>query len=164
MIPVLTGYSAETLSRPLTAAIIIWSRSRSPPRFLFIGLNLSSRRVMLFFRYAPAIGVVDGSLYRERARLDELRPVEESEVVLEGLHLPRVDRDHVHEAPVVLGGQPDALGVGYLPHHGGVDGAPEVDVELCQLGLRTEELGHLAITLTAARSWPEASRRWRRPR
>ncbi len=55
MMPVFTGYSSDALSMPRTAAIIIWSRSLSPPRFLFIGLNRSSRSVMLFFRYAPAM-------------------------------------------------------------------------------------------------------------
>jgi hypothetical protein len=55
MSPVLTGYSRDALSSPLTAAIMIWSRSCSPPLFLFMGLKRSSRRVMLFFLYAPAM-------------------------------------------------------------------------------------------------------------
>ena len=49
MRPVLTGYSSDDLSMPRIAAIMIWSRSCSPPLFLFIGLKRSSSRVMLFF-------------------------------------------------------------------------------------------------------------------
>ena len=50
MSPGLTGYSRPALSIPRTAAVMMWSRSCSPPRFRFIGLKRSSMVVTLFFR------------------------------------------------------------------------------------------------------------------
>ena len=52
MRPGLTGYSRVARSIPRTAAATMWSRSCSPPRFRFIGLN-DSIVVTLFLRYAP---------------------------------------------------------------------------------------------------------------
>ncbi len=40
------GYSIDARSRPRIAARMMWSRSRSPPRFRFIGLKRSSRVVI----------------------------------------------------------------------------------------------------------------------
>ena len=37
------------------AAMMMWSRSRSPPRFRFIGLKRSSSVVMFCVLYAPPI-------------------------------------------------------------------------------------------------------------
>ena len=49
------GYSSTARSMPRDAAAMMWSRSCSPPRLRFMGLKRSSRRVMLFLRYAPPI-------------------------------------------------------------------------------------------------------------
>ncbi len=40
-------------SMPRMAALMMWSRSCSPPRLRFIGLKRSSIVVTLFLRYAP---------------------------------------------------------------------------------------------------------------
>ena len=65
------------------------------------------------------------------AGLDQLGPVEEVEVGLEGA-APAADGDQVPELPVVLGRQPDALGVGDAPHDGRRDRRAQVDVQLGQ--------------------------------
>src|SRR5919108_600325 len=49
------GYSRLARSRPRTAARMMWSRSRSPPRFRFIGLKRSSSVAIPCERYAPPI-------------------------------------------------------------------------------------------------------------
>jgi len=49
------GYSIRARSSPLVAARMMWSRSRSPPRFRFIGLKRTSSVVMRCERYAPPI-------------------------------------------------------------------------------------------------------------
>ena len=49
------GYSMLARSTPRMAARMMWSRSRSPPRLRFIGLNRSSRVVICCERYAPPI-------------------------------------------------------------------------------------------------------------
>ena len=49
------GYSRLARSRPRIAARMMWSRSRSPPRFRFIGLKRSSSVVIRCERYAPPI-------------------------------------------------------------------------------------------------------------
>ena len=49
------GYSRLARSSPRIAARMMWSRSRSPPRFRFIGLNRSSSVVIPCERYAPPI-------------------------------------------------------------------------------------------------------------
>jgi len=49
------GYSRLARSRPRIAARMMWSRSRSPPRFRFIGLKRSSSVVIPCERYAPPI-------------------------------------------------------------------------------------------------------------
>ena len=59
--------------------------------------------------------LVDAALHGGRARLDQLGPVEEIEVGVEAL-AAAPDGDEVAERPVVLGRQPDALGVGDAPH------------------------------------------------
>ena len=56
--------------------------------------------------------LVDRALDGDRARLDELGPVEQLEVAVEALGAARVDRDQVTELPVVAGRELDALGVG----------------------------------------------------
>ena len=49
------GYSRLATSSPRMAARMMWSRSRSPPRFRFIGLKRSSSVVIPCDRYAPPI-------------------------------------------------------------------------------------------------------------
>ncbi len=49
------GYSIDARSSPRIAARMMWSRSRSPPRFRFIGLKRSSSVVIPCERYAPPI-------------------------------------------------------------------------------------------------------------
>ena len=49
------GYSSAARSSPRAAASRMWSRSRSPPRLRFIGLNRISSVVMFCLRYAPEI-------------------------------------------------------------------------------------------------------------
>src|SRR5919206_237313 len=49
------GYSRLARSRPREAAMMMWSRSRSPPRLRFIGLKRSSSVVIPCERYAPPI-------------------------------------------------------------------------------------------------------------
>ena len=49
------GYSMLARSTPRIAARMMWSRSRSPPRFRFIGLKRSSSVVIRCERYAPPI-------------------------------------------------------------------------------------------------------------
>ena len=53
MSPGLTGYSSVARSMPRMAALMMWSRSCSPPRLRFMGLKRSSMVVTLFLRYAP---------------------------------------------------------------------------------------------------------------
>ena len=48
-------YSRLARSSPRIAATMMWSRSRSPPRFRFIGLKRSSSVVIPCERYAPPI-------------------------------------------------------------------------------------------------------------
>ena len=69
---------------------------------------------------------------RDRARLDELGPVEQVEVPVEGAPASTVEGDELAEGPVVLGREPDALGVGDAPHDGRGDGRAEMDVELAE--------------------------------
>ena len=75
--------------------------------------------------------LVDAALHGDRARLDQLGPVEEVEVRVEAL-APAPDGDQVAERPVVLRRQPDALGVCDAPHDRGRDRRAEVHVELAQ--------------------------------
>src|SRR2546430_1186617 len=49
------GYSRLATSSPRIAARMMWSRSRSPPRFRFIGVKRSSSVVIPCDRYAPPI-------------------------------------------------------------------------------------------------------------
>ena len=53
MMPGVTGYSRLARSMPRIAALMMWSRSCSPPRLRFMGLKRSSMVVMLLRRYAP---------------------------------------------------------------------------------------------------------------
>jgi hypothetical protein len=82
-----------------------------------------------------AVGAADdlvhAALDRDRARLDELGPVEEVEVRVEAL-APAPDGDEVAERPVVLRRQADALGVGDAPHDCRCDRRAEVHVELAE--------------------------------
>ena len=87
--------------------------------------------------------LVDRALDRDRARLDELRPVEQLEVAVEALRAPRVDRDHVAELPVVPGRELDPLGVGDAPHDRRRHRRPEVAVELGERDLAAEGGGHV---------------------
>ena len=79
--------------------------------------------------------LVDRALDGQRARLDELGPVEQLEVAVEAARPARRDRDEVAELPVVLRRELDPLGVGDAPHDRRGDGAAEVTVELGQRDL-----------------------------
>ena len=50
MRPGVTGYSSFARSMPRMAALMMWSRSCSPPRLRFMGLKRSSTVVTLFLR------------------------------------------------------------------------------------------------------------------
>ncbi len=50
MSPARTPYSRQARSIPRSAAWMMWSRSRSPPRFRFIGLKRSSMSETLLDR------------------------------------------------------------------------------------------------------------------
>ena len=91
--------------------------------------QLEAGHVVLAVRAADDL--VDAALDRDRARLDQLGPVEEVEVRLEAAP-PATDRDEVAERPVVLGRQPDALGVRDAPHDCRRDRGAEMDVQLGQ--------------------------------
>ena len=76
-------------SMPRIAAGMMWSRSRSPPRLRFIGLKRSSIVVMPSSG-SPPDRPVDRGLDRQRARLDQLRPMEELVERVEVGHAARV--------------------------------------------------------------------------
>jgi hypothetical protein len=90
--------------------------------------HLERRDVLL------AIGAADRAVHRaldrERARLDDLRPLVDRVELGEPLDAARVDRHETDEVPVVLDGKGDALLVGERPHDRRVDRATEVRVEL----------------------------------
>ena len=93
-----------------------------------------------------AVGAADdlvhGALDGDRARLDELSPVEQLEIAVEALGAPGMDSDQVAELPVVAGGQLDALRVGDRPHDRRRDGRPEVAVELGERDLAAQDGRH----------------------
>jgi hypothetical protein len=62
-------------------------------------------------------------LDRERARLDQLRPVVEREEVFERLLRLLANGDQIDEFPIVLGRQANSLVVRNAPHRGGIDGS-----------------------------------------
>ena len=125
------GYSMLARSTPRIAARMMWSRSRSPPRFRFIGLKRSSSVVMLLRAVRAADGAVHGALDGERRRLDELRPVVDLVELVEPLHAVRIgDGDERVELPEVLHRQRDALLVGDRPEDVRGDRAAEVGVQL----------------------------------
>ena len=102
--------------------------------------QLHGRDVVLAVRAADDL--VHRALDGDRARLDELGPVEQLQVAVEGLGTPRVDRDQVTEVPVVAGGELDALGVGDRPHDRRGDRRAEVAMELRERDLATQGLRH----------------------
>ena len=125
------GYSSRARSSPRIAARMMWSRSRSPPRFRFIGLKRSSSVVMPLRAVRAADRGVDGALDGERRGLDQLRPVVDRVERVEVLDAARVgDGDERVELPVVLDRQRDALLVREAPHDVRRDRAAEVRVEL----------------------------------
>ena len=73
--------------------------------------------------------VIDGLLDRERARLDKLCPVVQSEEILERLLRLLADRDEIHELPIILGRQANSLVMRNSPHRGRIDGTTQVDVQ-----------------------------------
>ena len=82
-----------------------------------------------------AVGAADRRVHRaldrERARLDQLRPVVDLVEGVERVDAARVgDRDEPVELPVVLDRERDALLVGEAPHDLGGDRRAEVGVEL----------------------------------
>jgi hypothetical protein len=82
-----------------------------------------------------AVGAADRRVHRaldrERARLDQLRPVVDRVQSVQIRHPARVaDRDEAVELPVVLHGQVDALLVREAPHDLRGDGAAEMGVQL----------------------------------
>src|SRR3712207_9236904 len=89
------------------------------------------------FRSRAADDLVDRTLDRERRALDELGPVEELQVAVEG---PRPVRhgDHVPELPVVLRREPDSLRVSDPPHDRRGDGPTEMTVQLGERDLSRE--------------------------
>ena len=106
--------------------MMMWSRSRSPPRFRFIGLKRSSSVVMFWRAVRAADGAVDRTLDRERARLDQLRPLVDAVELRQALDAARVDGDELGEVPLVLHLQRHALLVGERRHDGRVDRAAQV--------------------------------------
>ena len=115
--PRLTGYSGVARSIPRRAAAMMWSRSCSPPRLRFIRLVRApgGGDVVLAVRAADVL--VHGSLDGQRARLDELGPVELLEVGVEAAGPPRGDGDQVDGTPnESLVGSFDPLAVGKIPH------------------------------------------------
>ncbi len=90
----------------------------------------------------PADDLVDRALHGDRARLDELRPVEQLKVAVEALRPPRVDGDQVPELPVVAGRELDPLGMGDGPHDRRGHRRAEVAVELGEGNLAAEGGGH----------------------
>ena len=98
--------------------------------------QLHRRDVVLAVRAADHL--VDGTLDRDRARLDELGPVEQLEVAVEALGPPGVDRDEVAELPVVAGRELDPLRMGDRPHDRRRHRGAEVTVELGERDLAAE--------------------------
>ena len=94
----------------------------------WVETQLHRRDVVLAI--GAAHDLVDGALDGQRGRLDQLGPVEEPEVAVEGMATGGRGGDHLPEFPVVLRRQLDALLVGDAPHDGGRDCAAEVAVEL----------------------------------
>ena len=118
------------------------------------------RRRDVVLAVGPADDLVDGPLDGQRARLDELGPVEQLEVAVEAAGASRRDRDEVAELPVVLRRELDPLGVGDPPHDRRRHRATEVAVELGQRDLAREQAAIAAQdTATAAvdgRRWSAA--------
>ena len=85
---------------------------------------------------------VDGPLHRQRRRLDQLGPMEQPEVAVEGMVARRRGGDHLAELPVVLRRELDALFVGDAPHHGRRDSAAEVAVKLGERHAAGQLAGH----------------------
>ena len=140
--PGFTGYSSVALSMPRIGGRddVVEVLLAAPVPLHRVEAELRGGDVVL--AVGPADDLVDGALDGDRARLDELRPVEQLQVAVEALRAPRVDRDQVAELPVVAGGQLDALGVGDRPHDGRGDGRPQVAVELGEGDLAAEGGGH----------------------
>ncbi len=102
--------------------------------------QLHGRDVVL--AVGAADDLVDGALDGERRALDELGPVEQLEVAVEGAVPPRRHGDHVAELPVVLGRELDPLRVGDAPHDRRGHRAAEMAVELGQRDLAREGTRH----------------------
>ena len=95
-----------------------------------IEAQLDGRDVVL--AVCAADDLVDRALDGDRRTLDQLRPVEELQVAIEAAAAARGDRDELAELPVILGREPDALGVRDAPHDCRRDCATEMGVELGQ--------------------------------
>ena len=79
-----------------------------------------------------ADGAVHRALDRQRARLDQLRPLVDGVELGEALDAAGVDGHELDEVPVVLHRERDPLLVGERPHDGGIDRAAQVRVQLGQ--------------------------------
>ena len=104
-----------------------------------------------------AVGAADRAVHRaldrERARLDQLRPVVDRVERVEVGHAARVgDRDEPVEVPVVLDRQRDPLLVRERPEDVGGDRAAEVGVQLGETSIRTT-LRVYSARSTGSASW-----------
>ena len=94
--------------------------------------------------------LVHAALDRDRARLDQLGPMEEVEIGLEG-PAATPGGDELAKRPVVLRRQADPLRVRNAPHDGGRHRRSEVHVELAQRGAGIKALArHLAPLLACS--------------
>ena len=110
--------------------------------------QLGGGDVVLAVRAADDL--VDGALHGDRRRLDQLGPVEQLEVAVEGPSAPRGHGDQVAELPVVLRRQADALGVGDAPHDGRRDRPAEMAVQFGQGPGARQLAGHCSDRIEAA--------------
>ena len=101
--PGLTGYSSVARSMPA-------DRRRDDVVEVLLAAAVPLHRVEaqlhrgdVVLAVGAADDLVDRALDGDRARLDELGPVEQLQVAVEALRAPRVDRDQVAELPVVAG-------------------------------------------------------------
>ena len=136
--PGFTGYSSVARSMPRTRRRddVVEVLLAAPVPLHRVEAQLHRRDVVLAVRAADDL--VDRALDGDRARLDELGPVEQLQVAVEALGPPGMDRDQVAELPVVAGRELDALRVGDRPHDRRGDRGAEVAVELGERDLAAE--------------------------
>jgi hypothetical protein len=101
--------------------------------------------------------LVHGPFDGQRAGLDELGPVEQLEIAVEAVRPSRRDGDQVAELPIVLGREPDPLGMGDAPHDRRGDRAAEVAMEVGEGDLPGEQ-GHPGEdTARPAEGWADTT-------